>query len=362
MSRPHRPEDVGFSLPDAKNSLTASFIEHAPLILLLTLIAVAYGGVSFAFPSAPPLDDVAPGELRETALTILLTIAILGAGYGLIYILRIIRQRSTAQLPALSEDGDIIRQLLGLIIVIAWYNYYILIFDSLKALIPLVHPFHLDPLFLDIDRLVHVGYRPDRVLHNLLRSDMVTAVVDRLYILWYPVTVAFVLWEAWNPNRRLRFRFLVCLGLVWFLLGNLLATVLSSAGPIYYGRLYSSSPYEELVAYLSNAHKQSPLYMWHLQSYLWDGYISKGDTSLGAISAMPSIHVAIATLLALRTHHTHWVPRILLWTFVGITLFSSVYLGWHYAIDGYAAIALTVLLWKASGLFTNWYWRRHNIL
>ncbi|MCP4182981.1 MAG: hypothetical protein GY761_06650, partial [Hyphomicrobiales bacterium] len=64
-----------------------------------------------------------------------------------------------------------------------------------------------------------------------------------------------------------------------------------------------------------------------------------GNSGRGVgISAFPSVHVGLITLNALFAREIF--PRLagLAFAYVGIILVSSVYLGWHYAIDGYVAI------------------------
>ncbi|MCH8197830.1 MAG: hypothetical protein IH904_07085, partial [Proteobacteria bacterium] len=43
------------------------------------------------------------------------------------------------------------------------------------------------------------------------------------------------------------------------------------------------------------------------------------------------------------------VPGIVLTAYAVIIFIGSVHLGWHYAIDGYAGIAGTWLIWKFAG-------------
>ena len=38
-----------------------------------------------------------------------------------------------------------------------------------------------------------------------------------------------------------------------------------------------------------------------------------------------------------------------MWTFAAAMLLGSVVLGWHYAVDGYAGIVMSVLVWKTVG-------------
>lgn len=61
---------------------------------------------------------------------------------------------------------------------------------------------------------------------------------------------------------------------------------------------------------------------------------------------MPSLHIAIAVLLALVGWRINRFIGVLLTAYVFIILIGSIILGWHYAVDGYASIVLTILLWK----------------
>jgi membrane-associated phospholipid phosphatase len=41
--------------------------------------------------------------------------------------------------------------------------------------------------------------------------------------------------------------------------------------------------------------------------------------------------------------------------YCAIILVGSVHLGWHYAVDGYAGLALAAVCWWASGHFARWH-------
>jgi hypothetical protein len=67
------------------------------------------------------------------------------------------------------------------------------------------------------------------------------------------------------------------------------------------------------------------------------------------MSAMPSLHVGLAVLFAL----VGWAHRrslgIVLAIFAALVLIGSVHLAWHYAVDGYVAALVVILLWPMSG-------------
>jgi membrane-associated phospholipid phosphatase len=64
------------------------------------------------------------------------------------------------------------------------------------------------------------------------------------------------------------------------------------------------------------------------------------------ISAMPSMHIATATIFVLAARRTAWlVPAVTFWA---MTFIGSVYLGYHYAVDAPVAAVVAALCWAAS--------------
>ena len=62
---------------------------------------------------------------------------------------------------------------------------------------------------------------------------------------------------------------------------------------------------------------------------------------------MPSLHVAVALWLALVIRS--YLPRLQFigWAYFAVILVGSVYLGWHYALDGIVAVMITLACWRA---------------
>ncbi len=80
----------------------------------------------------------------------------------------------------------------------------------------------------------------------------------------------------------------------------------------------------------------------------------------GGITAMPSMHIAITTVVALvlvRTRAWLAVVAVPLWLFMMV---ASVHLGWHYAIDGYASALGAGAIWYGSGRVARWWQKRMN--
>lgn len=84
------------------------------------------------------------------------------------------------------------------------------------------------------------------------------------------------------------------------------------------------------------------------QDYLWAGYSSRQISTEG-ISAMPSMHVAMATLFCIAGFQTNRLLGFAYGLFLCLIIVGSVQLGWHYAVDGYVSIVLVLVLWRLTG-------------
>ncbi len=232
---------------------------------------------------------------------------------------------------------------------------FVFAFCSFKIAIPDINAFSWDERLSDFDRVIHFGHYPWEVLANVTGYGLFTVAIDRFYYLWFLVAFAPAAFAATTPgNGVFRHRFLLAFVLSWLVVGCLFATLFSSAGPIFYDVLIGGqSGYSGLIANLHVVHSQHELNSAIVSDALWQNYTGATGGVVSGISAMPSMHNAICVLLFLAARH---VNR---WLALGAALYAfaifvgSVHLGWHYAVDAYAAAILVAILWKAVGIFVR---------
>ena len=218
-------------------------------------------------------------------------------------------------------------------------------FSSLKAAIPLVVPFYLDG---PISRFEIGLFGTDawHITHSIL--GWATPVIDRFYLSWLPVMLlAFNLVLLSKPSA-LKTRSLTAYLLMWPVIGTFGAYLLSSAGPIFSDALFSG--HSGLLETLSREGATGTLFAYH---HLWNGYIHRFSTLGGGISAMPSMHIAMAFWLALTIRAAYPKHQWAGWIYVILIWLSSVHLGWHYFSDGVIGGGAALLVWRLSG---SWTW------
>jgi hypothetical protein len=215
-------------------------------------------------------------------------------------------------------------------------------FTSLKAVIPAVSPFWLDPPIARIEG--SFGIMPWQLTHALF--GWATPQIDLIYWSWFtiqPVALYLILLSkasAWKSQA------LVTFALTTLVLGVCEAYLLSSAGPIFYDRVFGGSTFAPLLAQVSD---RAPN-MMVAQQLLWDSYTSHSARLGNGISAMPSFHVALCAWLMLVTKGTRFsIPAKLYFVVIWI---GSVHLGWHYFTDGLVASTGVLVLWKLAPVFT----------
>jgi hypothetical protein len=223
-------------------------------------------------------------------------------------------------------------------------------FTVIKTSFPYLIPFTWDVRLEEFDRWVHGGIAPWRLLQPIVGIPAITRALNMAYNYWFYILGFVLIWQTFSHNARLRLQFFFSLVLGWILLGTIAAALLSSAGPCFFGRVTGlPDPYAPLIAYLREADQSYPVWAIGTQDNLWQTYLAH-SLSLGAgISAMPSMHVALATLFALVCWRTRRWLGIIMSIYVLVILVGSVHLAWHYAVDGYVSIAGMILIWWTVG-------------
>nr|WP_245211712.1 phosphatase PAP2 family protein [Neoroseomonas oryzicola] len=190
---------------------------------------------------------------------------------------------------------------------------------------------------------MHGGTPLWRHLHPVLTPY--TRYIDIFYnVFWQVAMLTMVLAMAFANQRRRRF--FIIFFLCWIVLGNVLAGMFYSAGPIFYDRVVGDAQRFRFLLDYIGGYQDPPLAVSVYQSYLWTLHRLGAPEFGSGISAFPSMHVSMATLIALwltRMHRRLAIPAVLM---VLLTQAGSVHLGWHYAVDGYASIVLTYLIWR----------------
>jgi hypothetical protein len=224
-------------------------------------------------------------------------------------------------------------------------------FTFFKSALPLLVPFHADPMLAALDAALHGGVDPWRLLHPLLGHHAVTRTIELIYsAVWSLLVFAVPLFMC--SSRRcahLRRRFLLTFIACWMVLGNLMALGFMSGGPVFYALITGDmARFGELTSYLefSRGLRHSAL---GARDYLWTWY-QRGEPGVGSgISAFPSLHLATSTLFCLTLRAVRPGLTWLGVAFVAVILAGSVHLGWHYAVDGYVSIAATIGFWWLAG-------------
>ena len=222
--------------------------------------------------------------------------------------------------PALRSFAPIVAG----VVIIVLFLYSI---TFLKSMITTLVPFWSDDLFAAMDRALFIN---SEALALALKP--VLPAFGLYYGFWHAVHLGSILWVLhWRGGNKARH--ILSFMLSWTM-GMSLAYLFASAGPLFTGA------YDPAVA---------PPTVRLAAEFLWANYQAQGALIGGGISAFPSMHVALAAWFAivLKDRGHPWIGVAYLLSIY----FCSIVLGWHYAVDGAAGIAVTLV---ADRLAKRW--------
>lgn len=229
----------------------------------------------------------------------------------------------------------------------------IFVFSTIKSTIPAIVPFSWDQTLIRLDRVLFGGVDPYVVTGKVFGNAYALVALNFVYNLWMVIFTVSMVVVPWIGNHELRLRYILTTLLTWFVGGNILALLLSSSGPCFVELLYGDDTYAPLMTLLRDVDAATGM-VWALiaQDILWEAYTSDVG-AISGISAMPSLHVAVAVTIACVAWQRRGVCRCIGLAYAVTIYIGSIQLGWHYATDGIIGGGTAFLFWKASGYLTN---------
>jgi hypothetical protein len=319
---------------------------NAPALAVMVLVTVAIVAVLWIYRLPASLGIYADSEMAIGPAGLVFSFW----GACVVSLLKNRPERPTAFLvQRITRDWRLIWRLCRGLPVLLVMPVVFSAFTSYKAAYDRIVPFYADPYLAALDRLLH-GTDPWRLLQPILGHAWVIVGLNQAYNFWFgemfialSLAVFVVDWD------QLRSQYLIAFFASWGLIGSLAATLLSSAGPCFYANFFHPDPYAGLMSHLDQMRQSYYIPARSLQEGLLRA-LQQGGVGVGeGISAMPSMHVAIAVLNAIFLSRLNRYLGWAAWTFAALIFIGSVALGWHYAVDGYVAALLVWLIWVTSG-------------
>ena len=266
------------------------------------------------------------------------------------------QHRDLRRFPALT--ADVVRQrwtlphvTFALVGLGAWYLTYAS-FRNLKSFVPFVNRHLWDSTLADIDRVLFFGRDPVELSHAVLGTGVAAPVLSFVYIAWIVfVPASLVVALVWSRDSAAGAWYVTAVAVDW-VLGAATYFVVPSLGPVYARpELFNDLPRTEVTGI-------QELMMQERSEVLVNPFTTE---AVQTIAAFASLHVGICVTMCVMAEllRLHRGVRVFLWVFLALTVPSTVYLGWHYAVDAIGGAVLGVAgVWIAAKGTGNAFRRR----
>ena len=324
--------------------------------LPLYVCAVVWGGICIGLAAHFGI-FFGLADVRLNAQLFVAAALVLG-GFDLILSLAL--NRPDSPISFLREryfNAGALRRLVGGLPLLAICIVLLPFFSKMKSMIPMFNEYTWDPVFIAWDRLLFFGYDPWELLWPILGNPWVTAALAIPYHAWLMLLYLGTLFVIYaRPiDHDLRRQFFLSYVLTWALLGGVLATMLASVGPVFAEPLLGIDTFAREMELLRAGSEQAPLMTLPVQDMLLERF-HEDERGLGSgITAMPSMHVAIAFLFWLTMRRVHRYAGWFFGAFFWVIWVGSVHLAYHYAVDGLVSVIGVAAIWWVSGaVHTAW--------
>lgn len=228
-----------------------------------------------------------------------------------------------------------------------------------KSLIRVVNPYAVsgwDYICAQADKFLHFGHYPHEFIIPLVNELHLSQPLDILYAAWLVIMYVAAAWNIFaDTHLHRRLRFLWTYLIAWIVLGSFAATYMSSVGPLFlhYFVLEHKDIYASLVQNFNYITHRDFYIAAKTRTLLMTWTKSENVFQPNALSAMPSMHVAVAWLMTLYAREYNrklfWISAV----FCLAVIVGTVYFGFHYAVDSYVSILVVTLLWLLSGKYLD---------
>lgn len=207
----------------------------------------------------------------------------------------------------------------------AWYLTYVA-FRNLKSYVPFVNRNLYDDTLARLDRLLTLGKDPAAVMHDVFGTGAAAHFFSFVYVAWIVlVPASLVVALVWSRNVRAGEWFVTAVAVDW-VLGVATYFAVPTLGPVYADpALFADLPQTWVSTLQATMIEER-------YAVLIDPFAT---SAVQTIAAFASLHVGITVttcLMAELLDMPRWL-RLALWVFLGLTVLSTVYLGWHYLAD-----------------------------
>jgi PAP2 superfamily len=240
------------------------------------------------------------------------------------------RSGGLRQAPTVLRTRWSAARLTGVASGLAGYDAVYLCYHNMKSWDAFNAP--RDALLARIDSWLFLGHSPAVLLHDLLGrhvADYALTVVYESFSTWVPLSVVVVL--AFADQLRDAFVFVSSAAWVW-ILGTVSYYLIPTIGPFATApRHFAGLPHTVVTSTQARFVGQRLYLLQHPHD---------GD-AFSQLAAFGSLHVGFTcmTMLVLRHFGFRWAGRAMT-VYLGAVMLATVYLGWHFAVDDIAGLAI----------------------